>query len=120
MDWVQLVGVLAAGGVLTAALTAWANRKITGATATAKVIESAHAQIDSLQEDVINLRTERDEARAEARKERAARHTWEQRQADWWHRAYEVDLWVRRQLIKARERGEELETPPTIFPPPGE
>jgi len=107
--WVQILGVLGLGGVITAIITAISSRKKIGAETTERVVSAAGDQID-------NMREELAAARLEIREERMRRRIWESRQAEWWARAYEMDRWLRRFLPEARAKGVEIEDPPQLFP----
>lgn len=112
-NWVQLLGVLGIGGVLTAIVTAVSARKKLGAETTEKVVMAAGDQIDNMREELVA-------ARVEVAEHRAAKRLWEARQSGWWSRAYAMDRWIRKFLPAARDAGVEIEDPPSLFPPPGE
>ena len=111
-NWVQLLGVLGLGGVITAIITAVANRKMTGASAGAKIIESADTQIENLTVDLTRVRTERDHAHRRANRA-------DTKLRGWWERADRLAPWIRRQEARNAEAGITDPAPP-LYPPEDE
>lgn len=111
-SWVQLLGVVGIGGIATAVITAFANKRLTSASAGAKAVESADTQITNLTEENDRLRAQRDESDTRFNKAMV-------KLRGWWERADSHAAWDRRQVARNLEHG--INDPmPDLYPPPGE
>ena len=106
--WIQLIGVVLGGGVVSAVVGAIATRKKVGADADSMFVSTAATQKQGLVDDNVRLRKERDEEH-----ERANNLDWKVR--DWWARADRFMIWARRQ--EARNAANGIDDPmPDLYP----
>lgn len=110
--WVQLIGVVLGGGMVSAIVGAIATRKKIGADAESTFVATSNDQRRSLVEDADRFRGERDLEHVRAnRLEGDIRN--------WWARADRMMIWVRRQEARNEEAGV-VDPAPTLYPPEDE
>jgi hypothetical protein len=110
--WIQLLGVVLGGTVLSTAISAIVQRKKVGADTDSTFVSTADQQRKGLVDDLTRTRTERD-----AEHERANRNDIKLR--GWWARADLVMIWARRQDARNAERGI-VDPMPQLYPSDGE
>ena len=110
--WVQLVGVILGGGLMSTIVGAIALRKKVGADVNSTFVATSNDQRLSLVADADRYRAERD-----AEHERANNLDWKVRR--WWDRADRFMIWARRQEARNEERGI-IDPMPPLYPPDGE
>lgn len=110
--WVQLIGVILGGSVVSAVVGAIATRKKLGADVDSTFVATSDTQRKGLKEDLEDARNERDEEHAERIK--LERHV-----RAWWARADKMMTWVRRQEQRNIDAGINDPAPP-LYPPDGE
>lgn len=110
--WIQLVGVILAGGVGTAIVQAIATHKKVDSESDDTFVTTSNKQRQSLVDDADRYKRERDEEHA-----RANRNDWKLR--EWWARADRMMIWVRRQVARNEAAGID-DPPPELYPAPGE
>jgi hypothetical protein len=110
--WVQLIGVILGGGVVSALVGAIATRKKLSADTDSTFVTTADVQRRSLVED-------RKEALAERDAEHDERIKLERHVRAWWARADRMMIWVRRQEARNVDAGIDDPAPP-LYPPEGE
>lgn len=107
-SWIQLIGVILAGGVGTAIVQAIAQHKKVDTESDDTFVTTSNKQRQSLVDDADRWRRE-----YLSEHERANKLDWKVR--DWWARADRFMMWARRQDARNREAG--IEDPmPDLFP----